>query len=125
MASGKTPAICLLHIIGKADAIAAHIAAGGLTFESFRNSGRQRQAVEEALRIMAEAAGFLPTDLKENAPSGAWEKLKAIDSYLREEDRDFDAVVWQFTQESLPQLVDASRQLLARLATNTPERFRA
>ncbi|WP_050387311.1 HepT-like ribonuclease domain-containing protein [Bradyrhizobium pachyrhizi] len=119
MASTKTPAVRLQHIIAEIEAIEG--ALEGCPYEDFRDSWLLRRAVEHGLLIISEAAKTLPAEVKEAAAGIAWRKIETLGNFLRHEYRDVDPeLIWSITQDNLPTLLGAARRLAAGLREPEP-----
>ncbi|MGQ0446551.1 MAG: HepT-like ribonuclease domain-containing protein [Beijerinckiaceae bacterium] len=88
----------------------------GLSFEDFKTGRRTFYAVTRALEIISEAARRLPPALHERHPHLAWRAIMGVGNVYR---HDYDNVaeefVWRTVQNSLPALLAAIADEIARL----------
>jgi uncharacterized protein with HEPN domain len=81
--------------------------------KSFAVSWAMKRAVEHGLLIIAEAAKYLPSSMKEARPEVPWQKIHALGNLLRHEYRRIDPeILWSIVTDHLSALDDAVVALL-------------
>ena len=82
----------------------------------FAASWAMKRAVEHALLIIAEAAKYLPAEMKASRPEVEWHKVHGLGNLLRHEYRHIDPdILWSIVTEHLDTLDEAAAALLESL----------
>jgi uncharacterized protein with HEPN domain len=88
----------------------------GMSFEVFAADRRSFYAVTRALEIISEAARRLPAGLRERRPDLPWRAIiGAGNIYRHDYDNVAEEFVWRTVNESVPKLLAAIEEQIARL----------
>lgn len=85
----------------------------GMTFDEFRQDRKTMLAVEREIEIIGEAAGKIPSILREAAPEISWQDMLAMRIRLAHIYFDVNpAYVWATVSQDLPPLQQSIERLL-------------
>lgn len=94
----------------------------GKTLAGYRGDLVTKRATERCLEIISEASRHVPDAMQARHPEIPWHKVRAIGNVLRHEyGRVEDDVLWNVTQDHLPDLKRALTSMLAELPEETDE----
>ncbi|BDC51366.1 hypothetical protein F183_A36820 [Bryobacterales bacterium F-183] len=114
--SSELPIRRLRDVLQNAAAIADYTR--GMVFEEFAGNRMVIDAVERCLQRICEAVAKLGEDAAVLLPGQPWYKIRAFGNVLRHEYDEIDpAHLWHIVQQSLPPLVEACQDSIARLDT--------
>jgi uncharacterized protein with HEPN domain len=87
-----------------------------LTYEEFERDRRTFYAVTRALEIISEAARRLPPELQVKYPHLPWRAIMGVGNIYRHNyDNVAEQQVWRTVRESLPSLIAAINEEIARI----------
>jgi Uncharacterized conserved protein, COG2361 len=88
----------------------------GLTFERFAWDDRTVDAVVRNLEIIGEAARQIPSEVRERYPEVPWRRVIGLRNVVVHEYFAVDVeIVWTVVRQSLPELKEALRRMMAEL----------
>jgi len=88
----------------------------GLTFERFAWDDRTVDAVVRNLEIIGEAAQQIPSEVRERYPEVPWRRVIGLRNVVVHEYFAVDVeIVWTVVRQSLPELKEALRRMMAEL----------
>ena len=90
-----------------------------ISFDEFQNSWLIRSAVQRGLEVISEASRHVPMDLKDTENDVPWWKVAALGNVLRHEyHRVDDEIIWLVVTDDLPELGEAVRRMMLKVASN-------
>ena len=102
----------LADIVESGTAIQVYVQ--GYSFHEFSNDRKTYSAVIREFEIIGEAVGKLPEDIKQKRTEVEWQDIKDFRNLLAHEYFGVDLeIIWQVIENDLPQLLEASNELLA------------
>nr|WP_223965675.1 DUF86 domain-containing protein [Thermus thermophilus] len=88
----------------------------GLTFERFAQDDRTVDAVVRNLEVIGEAARQIPSEVRERYPEVPWRRVIGLRNVVVHEYFAVDVeIVWTVVRQSLPELKEALRRMMAEL----------
>ena len=88
----------------------------GLTFERFARDDRTVDAVVRNLEVIGEAARQIPSEVRERYPEVPWRRVIGLRNVVVHEYFAVDVeIVWTVVRQSLPELKEALRRMMAEL----------
>ena len=88
----------------------------GLTFERFAQDDRTVDAVVRNLEVIGEAARQIPSEVRERYPEVPWRRVIGLRNVVVHEYFVVDVeIVWTVVRQSLPELKEALRRMIAEL----------
>lgn len=88
----------------------------GLTFERFAQDDRTVDAVVCNLEVIGEAARQIPSEVRERYPEVPWRRVIGLRNVVVHEYFAVDVeIVWTVVRQSLPELKEALRRMMAEL----------
>ena len=88
----------------------------GLTFERFAQDDRTVDAVVRNLEVIGEAARQIPSEVRERYPEVPWRRVIGLRNVVVHEYFAVDMeIVWTVVRQSLPELKEALRRMMAEL----------
>ncbi len=88
----------------------------GLTFERFAQDDRTVDAVVRNLEVIGEAARQIPSEVRERYPEVPWRRVIGLRNVVVHEYFAVDVeIVWTVVRQSLPELKEALRRMIAEL----------
>lgn len=88
----------------------------GLTFERFAQDDRTVDAVVRNLEVIGEAARQIPSEVRERCPEVPWRRVIGLRNVVVHEYFAVDVeIVWTVVRQSLPELKEALRRMMAEL----------
>jgi uncharacterized protein with HEPN domain len=87
-----------------------------LTFERFARDDRTVDAVVRNLEVIGEAARQIPSEVRERYPEVPWRRVIGLRNVVVHEYFAVDVeIVWTVVRQSLPELKEALRRMMAEL----------
>ncbi|BCZ92469.1 DUF86 domain-containing protein [Thermus thermophilus] len=87
-----------------------------LTFERFAQDDRTVDAVVRNLEVIGEAARQIPSEVRERYPEVPWRRVIGLRNVVVHEYFAVDVeIVWTVVRQSLPELKEALRRMMAEL----------
>ena len=88
----------------------------GLTFERFARDDRTVDAVVRNLEVIGEVARQIPSEVRERYPEVPWRRVIGLRNVVVHEYFAVDVeIVWTVVRQSLPELKEALRRMMAEL----------
>lgn len=88
----------------------------GLTFERFAQDDRTVDAVVRNLEVIGEVARQIPSEVRERYPEVPWRRVIGLRNVVVHEYFAVDVeIVWTVVRQSLPELKEALRRMMAEL----------
>ena len=111
MTSGRHYTLFLRDILNARDECLGFVE--GMTFDEFRQDRKTMLAVEREIEIIGEAAGKIPSILREASPEIDWQEMLAMRIRLAHIYFDVNPeYVWSTVQDDLPPLRQSIQRLL-------------